>query len=37
VDLVDDVGAYDAVVLGSAVFDQSRIPEAARVGLVRLE
>jgi menaquinone-dependent protoporphyrinogen oxidase len=31
VDQVDDVRAYDAIVLGSAVFDQSWIPEAAEL------
>jgi menaquinone-dependent protoporphyrinogen oxidase len=31
VDQVDDVRAYDAIVLGSAVFGQSWVPEAAKL------
>jgi menaquinone-dependent protoporphyrinogen oxidase len=37
VDLVDDVGAYDAAVLGDGVFDQSWIPEAAELVRRNLE
>jgi menaquinone-dependent protoporphyrinogen oxidase len=37
VDLVDDAGAYDAIMLGSAVFDQSWIPDAAELVRRNLE